>query len=124
VHEGDDPDAFVDFLDADVLILTPSCPRDFSPWAASGFPMWRARETGEIQKALNIAPEASFALSIKNPEARVLPVQACPKPRKRTTRTSCRKSFAIAALRTKTFPGFTLPRMGTPIKPLFEGVWE
>ena len=124
MHEGDDPDAFVDFLDADVLILTPSCPRDFSPWAASGFPMWRARETGEVQKVLNIAPEASFALSIRNPEASSPAGASLPQTEKADYPDKLQEEFRARRFAHEDVPRLHLPRMGTPIKPLFEGVWE
>ena len=119
---------------------------------------------GEVQKAFNIAPEASFALSIKNPEASSPAGVGLPETEKaqypdklqeefrdrRFAREDVRlldvdnaefiligartdperaydldlESAKTAHPRAKAIAGLHLPRTGTPIKPLFEGVWE
>jgi hypothetical protein len=121
-------------------------------------------KTGEVQKAFNIAPEASFALSIKNPEASSPAGVGLPETEKaqypdklqeefrdrRFAREDVRlldvdnaefiligartdperaydldlESAKTAHPRAKAIAGLHLPRTETPIKPMFEGVWE
>lgn len=57
---------------------------------------------GPVQKQLNIEPEASFALSIKNPEKGSPRNTGLTAPRRPITRTSFRTSSATAASRPKT----------------------
>jgi|SRR5437016_4397066 len=83
-----------------------------------------AREMGEVQKALNIVPEASFALSIKNPEASSPAGASLPQTEKADYPDKLQEEFRDRRLAHEDVPTLHLPRMGTPIKPLFEGVWE
>ncbi len=121
-------------------------------------------KTGEVQKAFNIAPEASFALSIRNPAASSPAGVGLPETEKAQypdklqeefrdrrfaredvrlldvdnaefiligVRTDPERAYALdlesantAHPRAKAIAELHLPRTGTPIKPLFEGVWE
>lgn len=58
---------------------------------------------GDVQKTFNIAPEASYALAVKNPEARQLGPPASARSTRPTIRRSCRKSSAAVASRARTY---------------------